>query len=61
MMSSWSRLADRWRTFGELVRELWNGPYWWLVPVVIFFAPLAALFLLLQAVPVVAPFVYMVF
>lgn len=45
----------------ELVRGLWNGPYWWLVPVVALLLPAAALFVFLQAVPVVAPFVYTVF
>ena len=44
----------------ELLRGLWNGPYWWLVPVVVLLLPAAALFVFLQAVPLVAPFVYTV-
>lgn len=51
----------RLRTAGELIAYLWDGPYWWLVPVVLLLSPFALLFLLLQAAPVVAPFVYTVF
>ncbi len=49
------------RTAGELVRALWRGPYWWLVPVVALLLPAALVFVFLQAVPLVAPFVYTVF
>ena len=52
-----SRLA----TSFELLKGLWNGPYWWLVPVVALLLPAAVLFIFLQAVPMVAPFVYTVF
>ena len=45
----------------DLVRMLWNGPYWWLVPVLALLLPAAILFVVLQAVPWVAPFVYTVF
>lgn len=45
----------------ELLRALWDGPYWWLVPVVLLLLPAAALFIFLQAAPLVAPFVYTVF
>lgn len=48
-------------TSWELLRGLWGGPYWWLVPVVVLLLPAAALFVFLQAVPIVAPFVYTVF
>lgn len=45
----------------ELLLGLWRGPYWWLVPVVVLLLPAAVLFVFLQAVPLVAPFVYTVF
>ena len=48
-------------TAGELIRGLWQGPFWWLVPVVALLLPAAALFVFLQAAPLVAPFVYTVF
>jgi hypothetical protein len=38
-----------------------GGRYWWLVPIVLFLLPIALLFVLLQTVPLVAPFVYTVF
>lgn len=48
-------------TATELVKGLWSGPYWWLVPVAALLLPAAVLFVVLQAVPIVAPFVYTVF
>lgn len=48
-------------TVRELLAGLWSGPYWWLVPVLVFLLPLSVLFLLLKAAPVIAPFVYTVF
>jgi len=45
----------------ELIRAMSRGPYWWLVPIVLFLLPVALLFVLLQTVPLVAPFVYTVF
>jgi hypothetical protein len=48
-------------TTGELVRSLWRGPYWWLVPVIALLLPAAILLVFLQAVPWVAPFVYTIF
>ncbi len=45
----------------ELLRGLWQGPFWWMVPVVLLLLPAAVLFVFLQAVPFVAPFVYTVF
>ena len=45
----------------ELLRSMWNGRYWWLVPVVLLLLPAAVLFVFFQAVPMVAPFVYTVF
>ena len=51
----------RFHTSVELVRALWYGPYWWLVPVVLLLLPAAVIFIFLQAAPLVAPFVYTVF
>lgn len=48
-------------TVGELLRGLWRGPRWWLVPVLLILLPIAALLVFLKAVPLVAPFVYAVF
>ncbi|MFT4539198.1 MAG: hypothetical protein ACI841_003760 [Planctomycetota bacterium] len=45
-------------TTAELIKGLWGGPYWWLVPVAALLLPAAVLFIFLQAVPWVAPFVY---
>lgn len=50
-----------WSTALELLRGLWNGPYWYLVPLVALLLPAAILLVLLQTVPWVAPFVYTVF
>jgi hypothetical protein len=40
---------------------MWGGPFWWLVPLVVFLLPAAMIFVFLQAAPLVAPFVYTVF
>ena len=45
----------------ELLRGLWRGPYWWLVPVALVLLPSAVVLVFLQAMPLVAPFVYTVF
>lgn len=45
----------------ELLVALWKGPYWWLAPVIILLLPAAIVFVVLQAAPIVAPFVYTVF
>ncbi len=55
------RMRTRLATAAELIRSLWNGPFWWLVPVLCLLLPAAAVFIFLQAAPVVAPFVYTVF
>jgi hypothetical protein len=54
-------LRTRFSTAGELVRSIWNGPYWWLVPALCILLPGSIVFVFLQAVPIVAPFVYTVF
>jgi hypothetical protein len=48
-------------TSGELIKALWNGPHWWLVAVAAVLLPAAVVFVVLQATPVVAPFVYTLF
>ena len=59
---SWSRnVREGSRTVVELIQSMWRGPYWWLVPVVLILLPSALIFVFLQAVPLVAPFVYTVF
>jgi len=45
----------------ELIGTLWRGPYWWLVPVLMVLLPAALVFVVLQAVPIAAPFVYTLF
>jgi hypothetical protein len=40
---------------------MWRGPYWWLVPLILFLLPAALIFVVLQAVPLAAPFVYTIF
>jgi hypothetical protein len=55
------RVAIGVSTSAELLRALWRGPYWWLVPVMCVLLPAAIVFTVLQAVPVVAPFVYTLF
>ena len=56
-----SSAKTRFGTAVELIRSLWNGPFWWLVPALCVLLPAAAIFIFLQAVPIVAPFVYTVF
>ncbi|MBI3844680.1 MAG: hypothetical protein HY292_08595 [Planctomycetes bacterium] len=55
------RLSVGISTAFELVRALWRGPFWWLIPVVCLLLTSAVFFIVLQAVPVVAPFVYTLF
>ncbi len=55
------KLRSGMSTVGELMRGLWNGPNWWLVPVVAMLLPAAIILVVLQAMPVVAPFVYTLF
>jgi hypothetical protein len=56
-----SNARTRCSTVIELVRALWSGPFWWLVPVLCVLLPAAVVCIFLQAVPLVAPFVYTVF
>ena len=48
-------------TSWELIVSIWNGPNWWLVPVILILLPAAVVLVFLQTVPIVAPFVYTVF
>ncbi len=48
-------------TLGELIRGLHKSGYWWLIPLIFIFLPISLIFLLVQAVPIVAPFVYTLF
>lgn len=61
MRDSFRRLGDGLKTSRELIGVLWHGRYWWLVPLILFLLPAALVFAFLQAVPLVAPFVYTVF
>jgi uncharacterized protein DUF5989 len=45
----------------ELLKAIWQGPNWWLVPLVALLLSAAVLFIFLQSAPLVAPFVYTVF
>lgn len=60
-MRIFSQLATGCSTAMELMRGLWSGPFWWLVPLIVILLPAAIIFVVLQSVPVVAPFVYTVF
>jgi hypothetical protein len=55
------RVLEGVRSRCATLRALWRGPFWWLVPVVCFFVPIATVLIALQAVPLVAPFVYLLF
>jgi hypothetical protein len=55
------KLRNGFSTTGELIRGLWNGPYWWLVPALLMLLPAAILLLVTQGMPLVAPFVYTLF
>jgi len=54
-------IRTRASTAWELIAAIWSGPFWWLVPVLCILLPAAVVFIFLQAVPIVAPFVYTVF
>lgn len=54
-------IGEGFATTWELLRGLWNGPFWYLVPLVLLLLPAAIVFILLQGIPYVAPFVYTVF
>jgi uncharacterized protein DUF5989 len=55
------KLSTGFTTVAELLRAMSRGRFWWLVPLIVFLLPVAVLFLFLQAMPIIAPFVYVVF
>lgn len=61
MIPLFKRIGVGFSTAGELIRSLWGGPSWWLVPVILLLLPTAVIFIFLGAVPYVAPFVYTMF
>ncbi|MGI9227853.1 MAG: DUF5989 family protein [Gammaproteobacteria bacterium] len=48
-------------TLSQLLRGLHKSGHWWLIPLIILMLPLSLFFILVQAVPIVAPFVYTLF
>lgn len=60
-MNTWQKLSVGLATARELVRGVWRNGHVWLLPLILFLLPAAAVFCLLQTVPLVAPFVYSVF
>lgn len=56
-----ARIRSGVATVGELLANLWRGPFWWLVPLIVLLVPAAILFVVLQAVPMVSPFIYTIF
>jgi hypothetical protein len=48
-------------TLGELLALLVRGGRWWMLPLVLLLAAIAVALVLLQGIPYVAPFIYMVF
>ena len=61
MFNSFRKIGGGLKTVGELIRSMWRGPYWWLVPLILFLLPAAVIFVVLQAVPLAAPFIYTMF
>ena len=55
------RLASALSTVLELILGLARGRNWWLIPIVFILLPFSIILVLMQAVPVVAPFVYTLF
>ena len=55
------RVAMRFQTLGTLVKTVWNGPFWWLVPFVCVLSVFALFLVIIAAFPAAAPFVYALF
>ncbi|MDF1838952.1 MAG: DUF5989 family protein [Planctomycetota bacterium] len=55
------KLASGASTVKELLIRVWSGPNWWLVPVILILLPLSLVLVLLNTMPLVAPFVYTIF
>lgn len=56
-----SRTVLRFGIAAELVRVLWRGGRWWLLPMLVVLGVAGLLLAAVQAVEYVAPFVYTVF
>jgi hypothetical protein len=61
MTRPFQSLRQRFATGFELVGAFWNGPFWWMVPLVIMLLLAATVLIMLQAAPAIAPFVYALF
>lgn len=48
-------------TVGALLKMLWKGGRWWMLPLVAGFLLIAVVLIFLQSVHYVAPFIYMIF
>jgi hypothetical protein len=57
----WHATRTRFSTARELLVAFWNGPYWWMVPMVLMLLMASVVFIALQAAPLIAPFVYAFF
>ena len=55
------KLSSGASTVKELLTHVWRGPNWWLVPVILILLPLSLVLVLLNAMPMVAPFAYSIF
>ncbi len=60
-MALFGRVTTGTKTFIELLRSVWRGPFWWAVPLIVLLLPLTIVFVILHAIPLVSPFVYTVF
>jgi hypothetical protein len=54
-------LTTGFSTIAELLRGIWQGPFWWTAPLALLLLPAALLLVFIQMVPVVTPFVYSLF
>ena len=55
------RAAVRAQTLGQLYTAVMRSPYWWLLPFCVVLTLFAFLFVVAQAIPGAAPFVYALF
>ena len=55
------RVAIRLGTIGMLVKTVWKGPFWYLVPFVCVLVVFAVFLVLVSAFPAAAPFFYAMF
>jgi hypothetical protein len=57
----WQRWSSGASTLVELFGAVAGGRLWWLAPLLALLIPIALVLVFLQAVPLVAPFVYTLF